>query len=207
MQDRCIRCGAPAAYPIKALEVRTLHVRSLSGERRVQALGDEISSGVCESCARRQLSLSMDPVMAARPQLIHFGIVLLAGLLIEAAAFLFLNRQQVFILLGIAALVCGVLGLWDALRSAKEKSSSLAALPEKEALEETAWDVFVREAPKKQDINDLTYIPVNEKSRARKNGDLMILYHLLPEIAVQAWNRLNPDKEGDALTPLSAQRP
>ena len=47
MEDRCIRCGSPAAIPVRALEVRTLHVRSIGGERRVQALGDEKTGAVC----------------------------------------------------------------------------------------------------------------------------------------------------------------
>ena len=194
MAEKCIRCGSPVAYPIRALEVRTLPVRGLGGERKVQALGDEKQSGVCERCAREQLNLSLDPVRAVKHRLIRFGAVFAAGLLIEAVTFLFLkDNRQVFLLLGIAALVCGVLGIYDVLNKAKEKSASLRALPEAEALEEAAWDVFVDESPKKEDVNDLTYIPVNEKSRSRKNGDLMILYHLLPEIAVEAWKRLHPE--------------
>lgn len=51
--------------------------------------------------------------------------------------------------------------------------------------------MFTAEAPKKENENDLTYIPINEQTLRRKNGDLMILYDLLPEIAVQAWNRLH----------------
>ena len=194
MPDKCIRCGGPAAYPIRAIEVRTLPVRGLGGERKVQALGDEKESCVCERCAREQLNLSLDPVRAVKPQLVRFGAVFAAGLLIEAVTFLFLkNNRQVFLLLGIAALIRSVLGIYDVLKKAKEKSSSLRALPEAEALEEAAWDVFVAAAPKKEDVNDLTYIPVNEKTRSRKNGDLMILYHLLPEIAVEAWKRLHPE--------------
>ena len=162
MPDKCIRCGSPAAYPIRALEVRTLPVRGLGGERKVQALGDEKQDGVCEHCAQEQLKLSLDPVRAVKPQLIRFGAVFAAGLLI-------------------------------ALKKAKEKAASLRALPEAEALQEAAWDVFIAEAPKKEDVNDLTYIPVNEKTRSRKNGDLMILYNLLPEIAVEAWKRLHPE--------------
>ena len=46
-------------------------------------------------------------------------------------------------------------------------------------------------APKKNDINDITYIPVNEETLARKNGDLMILYELLPEIAIEAHKRIH----------------
>lgn len=200
MVEKCIRCGSPAGYPIHALEVRTLHVRSLGGEQRVQALGDSKQSAVCETCAQKQLDLSLNPAIAAKPQLVRFGAVFAAGLLIEAVTFLLLKEnRQVFLLLGIAALVCGVLGIWDALQKANEKSRSLRMLPKPEALEETAWDVYIAEAPKKEGVNDLTYIPVNRKTMQWKNGDLMILYKLLPEIAVQAWNRLHGkgDDEND----------
>ena len=192
MEKNCIRCGSPAAYPVRALEVRTLHVRSLGGERRVQALGDGKESAVCERCARDDLELALHPLRAARKQMLCFGAVFAAGLLLGSAAFLFLKGEKVFVLLGVAALICGALGAAEALKNAKEKERSLRALPENEALEEAAWDVFVAEAPKKEGENDLTYIPVNAKTLKRKNGDLMILYHLLPEIAVQAWNRLHP---------------
>lgn len=77
MGDKCIRCSSPADHSIRALEVRTLHVRSLSGQRRVQALGDEISSAVCDCCAREQLALALDPVRAAKKQLVSFGAVFL----------------------------------------------------------------------------------------------------------------------------------
>ncbi len=195
MEEKCVRCGGEAAYPIRALEVRTLHVRSIGGEKRVQALGDEKHGAVCEACARKQLALSLDPVRAAKPQLLTFGAVIAAGILIGAATLLFVKEsRQVFLLLGIAALVCGGLGIYDALRKAKEKAAALRALPEAEALEEAAWDVYTAEVPKKEDVNDLTYIPVNEKTLRRKNGDLMVLYRLLPEIAVEAWKRLHAEE-------------
>lgn len=195
MEEKCIRCGGVSAYPIRALEVRTLHVRSMGGERRVQALGDEKESAVCEKCAKAQLDLSLDPGKAAKPQLVTFGAVIAAGIVIEAVTFLFLKGHQIGVLLGIAALICGGLGIYEALRKAKEKAASLRGLPEAEALEEAAWDVYLAEAPKKEGQNDLTYIPINEKTLARKNGDLMILYHLLPEIAVEAWKRIHGEKE------------
>jgi hypothetical protein len=50
-------------------------------------------------------------------------------------------------------------------------------------------------APKKDDINDITYIPVDEKTLARKNGDLMVLYDLVPEIAVEAHKRIHGQTE------------
>ena len=171
-------------------------MRSLGGERRVQALGNETEGAVCEACARAQLDLDTNPIKAVKPQLIRFGAVFAAGLAIIAATLLFVREsKQVFLLLGLAALVCGALGIYDAYRRANEKNRALRALPEAEALEEAAWDVYLAEAPKKENDNDLTYIPVCKKTLARKNGDLMILYHLLPEIAVEAWNRLHPQEE------------
>ena len=195
--DKCVRCGSPAELPVRALEVRTLHVRGMAGERRVQALGDEKNSAVCERCAREQQAVSLDPVRAAKSRLLSFGAVIAVGLIIEAVTFLFLDRHRIGILLGIAALVCGALGIYDILRRAKEKAASLRALPEQDALAEAAWDVYLAEAPKKENENDLSYIPVNEKILARKNGDLMILYHLLPEIAVEAWNRLHKEEKDE----------
>lgn len=192
MEEKCIRCGSPAAHPVRALEVRTLHVRSVGGERRVQALGGEKESGVCEQCAREQLALSLNPVRAAKKEMIRFGIVFAAGILAAAATLLFVREsRQVFLLVALAAMVCGVLGVYDAVRKAKEKAAFLRGLPETEALEEAAWDVFLTAAPKKEDINDLTYIPVNQRTLRRKNGDLMILYKLLPEIAMEAWKKIH----------------
>ena len=198
MTHKCIRCGSPAEHPVRALEIRTLHVRSLGGERRVQALGDKMESAVCACCARKQLDLSLYPGRAAKKQILPFILILAAGLIIEAVSFLFIQEsRQVFILLGVAALICGGLSIYDALRKTKEKAASLRALPETEALDEAAWDVFVSEAPKKENENDLTYIPINEATLRRKNGDLMILYHLLPEIAVEAWKQLHQGDEKD----------
>ena len=100
MENKCIRCGSRADWSVSALEVRTLPVRGLGGERKIQALGDEKQSGVCERCAQEQLNLSLDPVRAVRPQLVRFGAVFAAGLLIEAVTFLFLkDNRQVFLLL------------------------------------------------------------------------------------------------------------
>ncbi len=195
MNNPCIRCGAPAARTVSALEIRTLHVRGFDREHRVQAVGGKLESGVCERCVRESLELSLNPLRAVRKQLAAFGAVLAAGLLIGAVTFLLLGGNRVFMLLGITALVCGLLGITESVRNASGKSRTLRALPEDEALEEAAWDVFVAGAPKKEGENDLTYIPVNGKTLQRKKGDLMVLYNLLPEIAVEAWNRLHPAPE------------
>lgn len=195
MNSPCIRCGAPAARTVRALEIRTLRIRGFDREHRVQAVGRELESGVCERCARESLDLSLNPFRAVQKQLAAFGAVLAAGLLIGAITFLFLDGNRVFMLPGIAALICGLLGIAEAVRNANEKSRALRSMPEDEALEEAAWDVFIAGSPKKEGENDLTYIPVTDKTLQRKNGDLMVLYNLLPDIAAEAWNRLHPAPE------------
>ena len=146
MAEKCIRCGGPAEYPVRALEVRTLHVRSIGGERRVQALGDEKENAVCEACAKAQLDLSLDPVKAAKPQLMTFGAVSAAGIIIEAVTFLFLKGHQIGILLGLAALACGGLGIYDALHKAKEKAASSGASASGRARREAAFSFALRRA-------------------------------------------------------------
>ena len=65
-------------------------------------------------------------------------------------------------------------------------------LSEAQALENAAWEAAVRCVPHKCGDHDLTYIPDTVDTLAMKNGDLMLCYELLPEIAVQAWNILHP---------------
>ena len=71
-------------------------------------------------------------------------------------------------------------------------ASGLRILPLRraDAEEEAAWEAFSNALPKKDEDNDLTYIPINKKTLAMKNGDLMIMYNLLPEIAKKAWSEI-----------------
>ena len=197
MSNRCVACGKGDGMPLRGLEVRTLHVRSLGGENRVQALGDFCQGAVCPDCAQARLDLERDAWKSARPRVIRFGAVLAAGVLFALAALWWLGGQRVFVLLGLAAVACGILGIWGVLRDSRDRSRELAALSPQDALEEAAWAVFVDHLPAKEGDNTLTYIPVNDRSLRRKNGDLMILYRLLPAIAKEAYQRIH----GQAATP------
>ncbi len=193
--ERCVHCGKAGGLPIRALEVRTLHIRDFGGELRVQALGDRKSAAVCRSCAETQLALEENVLRSSLPRLRRFGLVLAAGAVLEVLCFRLLGGERVWALLGLAAVVCGLLGMISAVREAGERKKELARLSREEALEEAAWTLFVRHGPKKEGENDLTYIPVNARSLALKNGDLMVLYHLLPAIANEAYARLRGDAE------------
>ncbi len=198
MGNRAV-CGketGSGAYPLRVLSVRTLHIRDLDRERRVQALGEFSDHEVCADCARGRLDADGSFLASARPKLLRFGAVLLAGVLIIALSSAFPDGSRVFLMLGLAAVFCGAAGMGSAWKQGKERSARLAGMSREEALREAAWAAFLDSAPRKNGDEDLSYIPVNEETLRRKNGDLMILYDLLPEIAVEAHRRIHEPPEG-----------
>ena len=102
----CMKCGAAARYHFRALEVHTLHIRDLSGEKRVQALGEVVRFSVCEGCARERLQENLKGVSAKA--LASFTAILIFGIVILA---LFWNGEGAFCLCGAAGAICGVLGI------------------------------------------------------------------------------------------------
>ena len=192
----CIKCGSPdGAYPFHVLQVQTLHVRDLKGEKRVQAAGDFEDHCVCRKCAEQKLRDILHHQKNTALTLLPYLIALVVGIVIAAV---FWKRNGAFRLLGLGMLVCGILGTIGTCQTALKKKQKYIPLPQDKALEEAAWECFLEAAPKKNDINDITYIPVNQETLARKNGDLMILYDLLPEIAVQAHRRIHEPQETEA---------
>lgn len=190
---KCICCGKETSdYPFHVLQVLTLHVRDLNGDKRIQALGDFEDYTVCQACARERL----DAIMNIRPALLRglapFAAILALGALLAALTW---NGEGALRMMGLAMVACGLLGILGTWQRVTKKKRMYAAFSPEEALSQAAWDVFQDKAPKKYDINDITYIPIQEQTLSRKNGDLMILYDLLPEIAVQAYNRIHALEE------------
>lgn len=185
---QCIQCGSAADYDFRVLEVQTLHIRDISGERRVQALGRFQDFSVCRGCAEARLQQAARPAWPLVKKLLPFGLILILG---GAMAILCRSEVPALWVCGLAGVVCGALGLFTGVRSWLSTRREYAALSPEKALQRAAWDCLLASAPKKDGENDLTYIPVNEETLARKNGDLMILYDLLPAVAQKAWNILH----------------
>lgn len=184
----CIHCGRKTAdFEFKVLQVQTLHVRDLGGEKRVQALGDFEEYSVCAVCAKEKYDAAMDIRNTMLCSVLPFALLAAAGLVVMV---IFLKEGPLR-LLGLGMLVCGILGTFSNWKAAGKKKQELTAMSETDALRTCAWECLLEKATKKNDINDITYIPVDETTLSRKNGDLMILYKLLPEIAVQAYNRIH----------------
>lgn len=175
------------------LQVRTLPVRDLDRAKRVQALGEFADYAVCAGCAAARLKRDRSIVKAAAKRLTGFALVLALGILLLVLTFTVLHRERVYLTLAVSAIACGVLGTAGAVLDAGRRRAELSGMGEAEALRESAWSVLTDRAPKKDKDIDLTYIPVDAKSMDRKNGDLMILYDLLPRIAVQAYERIHQE--------------
>jgi hypothetical protein len=185
----CISCGkSEAEYRFQALEVQTLHLREFNGERKIQALGNVLELDICEDCAMAHLSGILSPGRNLFRKILPFALLIPPGILLTI---LFRGREPVYLMPGICAILCGCLGGLSAIMNACRRRQEYAVLDQKEALAKAAWDAVSACAPKKVGDNDLTYIPVTRESLARKNGDLMILYDLIPDIAKEAFRRIH----------------
>ncbi len=189
----CIKCGSACQdYHFRVLQVQTLHIRDFGKNSRVQTLGDFEEYDVCASCAEAKYQYYLNDRAAFLKSILLYGGLMVVGLILAVA---FWNGEGVFRLAGLGMLVGGGLCLFNGLQLATRKKRELLAMPKEKALYRCAWECMVDGAPKKHDINDVTYIPVDEETLARKNGDLMLLYDLLPEIAVEAHKRIHSQEE------------
>ncbi len=191
---KCLRCGKeeqPEDFRFHALTVRTIHLRELGGERRVQGLGDAVDFCVCRECAKRQLDGDVKPGKKLAMRLIPFALILLAGIVLIV---FFWHGEGALRLLGLGAVACGVMSLFYETRCFLTRKKELLALDGEQALYRAAFTCVQEDAPKKSGEEDLTYIPINARTLSMKNGDLMIEYELLPDIANQAYRLLHEGK-------------
>lgn len=181
-----MKCGAAAQYCFHALEVHTLHIRDLSGEKRVQALGNVVEFSICRNCAKERLQKNLDRVDGKG--MLPFAIILLVGIVF---LILFGNSEGVFRLYGAAGVICGILGIACTAKESRRRRNVYHSLPEEKMLEKAAWETVVNCADHKYGDHDLSYIPVTAETLKMKSGDLMVYYDLLPDTAAQAWNILH----------------
>lgn len=186
--SNCAHCGkAGAEYIFQALEIRTLHLRELRGERWVQGLGELRWCAVCQNCARKRLDSLRTPWTRLFRRLLPFGIVLLFGVGVLG---LLRPAERPFQMFGAAATICGAVGLVSTIRSAWRLQRAWSTKPPEVALEDAAWDYALEILPRKKDDADITYLPINQETRAMDHAELSRRFDLLPPIAKEAEERI-----------------
>jgi hypothetical protein len=185
---KCIQCGKSGEILFRVIEIRTLHIRDFTGEKFIQNIGSTSDYAVCLTCARTCLDGILNNKEAICQQCIVFNAVLLVGIVMT---YIFFYTDGALRLFGLSAIVCGALGLFSLYRGNRSRRKTYEMLNEDSRLEKAAWEYLLTVLPGKKNEVDLTYIPVNEETQSLKNGDLMILYHLLPEIAVKVYMRIH----------------
>lgn len=189
--SQCLHCSATAIYNFHVLEVQTLHIRDISGERRVQALGLFQNYAICRNCAETQLQLTTQFNWTIIKKIFPFLIIFLLGIIV-----LYYNKQNnlVFFLFSFSAFFCGIVGFYSHLKKFFSNKKYYTSLEKEEALLKAAWDCVLMYAPKKDGDNDLTYIPINETTINFDVKSLMQSYDLLPAIAQKTWELLHSKK-------------
>lgn len=184
----CACCGRQEeGYAFRALEIRTLHLRELQGERRVQGLGEFRQCAVCRACAQKRLEETLGPWRVLPRRLLPFGVILLLGVLVLAVL---PSGERPVRFFGAAAVICGALGMGSTIRAALKTRRTYAALPREKALEEAAWACALSALPRKDGDADVTYLPVTEETLALDANALALRFQLLPPIAKEAVKRI-----------------
>lgn len=191
----CIKCGKDSFYTFHTIEVHTLPVRDFSGEKKVQALGQKTDFYVCSDCAQKRFDSVFNTFESFFSPSIPAFFLFLAGI---AVTWYFWQRNAApFKMLGIGAIICAIAVVYTNLQKSAQLKKELGSVEKSEGLEKAAWLCVLEGVPKKYKDNDLSYIPINKKTLALKNGDLMVLYKLLPQIAVQAYNLMHEETNED----------
>ncbi len=73
---------------------------------------------------------------------------------------------------------------------ARALQGEMQVQPPERILQQTAFQVYAQHAPKKTGDEEPAYIPLFASTKKRKNSDLMIFCHLLPEIANQVYHTI-----------------
>lgn len=189
--SKCICCGSETGQlHFRALEVKTLHIRGMKGESRIQALGEIRDWSVCSACAMERLNQILLPGWSIVRHMIPLLFLLLAG----TVACIWLRSDKAMInLLGPAAVFCALAAGTSTVRRKLIQRNRYRVLPHREAMRQAAWLRLMDRAPKKCGENDLTYIPVDDSVQGMTVRQLMQEYRLLPAIAKQAFQRIKEE--------------
>lgn len=182
--ESCLCCGENReGLPFRALEIHTLHIRDIGGERRVQSLGAFRDWTICRECAEKKLATWRHPRIF-RDCLPFLGVLIL-GITLCAA---FWSSDAPLRLMGAAGVVCGVVGTAGTVK--RRLARKRASEENLDALASAAWAALLDAAPKKSGDHDLTYLPVNARTIRMNATELAASFALLPALAEKAYHMI-----------------
>lgn len=195
----CKGCGGKADIVLPLKEILTLHVRGMDGDKRVQALGQDLEAGLCHSCLDGYINKVAEPRLEIRKAALLFGGIVLAGIAMMALPAAALGADLRFP--GAGAALIGVLGFWRRYQALHKRSMAARSAGIDENRETYQLEYLHTLLPRKEGENDLSYVPLNAKTAAMNIGTLAAAYGLLPGIAQQLSLQLRPReiKEYDIL--------
>ena len=187
----CLNCkgSSKGAYSFHVIEVHTLHIRDFDGERVIQALGEFQDYDICAACASDEVQAVLFPAKRIAMKCLPFMLLGTVGLVLS----LTLTLQDVMTALraiGPLAVFVGVSGMAGKVREILKERETLLGMSRDDALKYSAWQLLLRNAPKKYNDNDITYIPVNKDTLNMKASELSERYGLLPAIADKLRNQI-----------------
>ena len=189
----CLECknDSPDAISFRVLEVYTLHIRDFSGERIIQALGELRDYEICMACALEVVRAFLYPAKMILRKCFGFLGLILAGMILTLL--LTVNEswpalKGVFAVkaLGPLAVIVGMLGIFGNVREILRVRESVSKMNHDEALRYSAYNLILKNAPKKFNDNDITYIPVSKDTINMSPSMLAEKYNLLPAISIKA---------------------
>ena len=188
----CLECknNTPDSLRFRVLEVHTLHIRDFDGERVVQALGEFQEYDVCTACASREVQAVLLPAKRIMMMCFPFAVLSVVGIVLS----LFLafgDFMPAVRAVGPIAFVVGIIGICGKAREILLERESVSKMNHYEALRYSAWQLLLRNAPKKYGDNDITYIPVNDETLRMNANELSERYNLLKTISLKAHDILH----------------
>ena len=194
----CLNCkkDSPDALTFRVLEVHTLHIRDFDGEKVIQALGEFQDYDVCAACASEEERAVLYPAKRIAAKCFPFVLLMIAGTVLS----LLLTFREILPAvraLGPLAVMVGAIGTAGKVREILSERESVSKMNRDEAVRYCAWRLVLKNAPKKYEDNDITYIPVNKTTLSMTALQLSEKFNLLPAIAHRAREIIHEEDNND----------
>lgn len=195
----CLECksDSPDAIRFRLLEVHTLHIRDFDGEKIIQALGEFQNYEICTACALEGARVFLYPAKLLLRKCFAFFMLILAGIILSLMLTVndsFMKEIFAVKVIGPLAVIVGLSGIFANVREILRVRKSVSKMNHDEALHFSAYRLIIKNAPKKYQDNDITYIPVSKETQRMSPSELAEKYNLLSAIALKAHKLIEEEK-------------